>query len=262
MWLAGSCTWADKMSGSGATASADTPDSTSSAMTDTSSFSSTSGAGANMGSTGPCDPWNDDCPPEFKCMPHAEPDDGMWTGSRCSPLAPMPAGEGEPCAIDGYLMSGVDDCDRGLICWYADENGHGQCIAMCIGSLEMPACPDPLTSCAIDATGFLRTCWGCDPLIQDCWAPMEICVPNALTHGFLCTQPGNSGPGEPCIEHWDCQASSFCSSNSDLCTDGSCCVQFCDLESMTNDCPPTTKCSPYFTEPVPAKYTKIGYCAP
>lgn len=209
-----------------------------------------------------CDLWMDDCPAGLKCMPFAAPMGLMWSGSHCSPVSPQPKEEGEPCSIENYLMSGVDDCGEGLICWYVDDSLHGECVSMCVGSEEMPECLDALVSCAIDSTGFLHLCWGCSPLLQDCWSPFENCVPSDLTKGFQCTAEGAAGPGEPCANLNDCKKGTFCSSNSGFCPGNSCCVQYCALDSMMNDCPDMAKCVPFFQEPVSMKYVDIGFCSP
>jgi hypothetical protein len=197
-----------------------------------------------------CDFWAQDCPAGEKCMPWAN-DGGLhWNASRCSPIDLNPAQVGDPCTVTGSEVSGVDDCDLGLMCLYVDpETDEGTCVAMCQGSADDPICEDGLT-CAIDNDGAITLCLPpCDPLIDDC--ELGTCIP--VQDDFVCFADGTARmPGESCDLPVDCAPGSTCvpSETTGFCgLDASdCCASFCDLTAPDPNatCLPAKTCTPWY----------------
>lgn len=106
-----------------------------------------------------CDAWAQDCPQGEKCMPWADDGGDVWNATRCTPLEPSPAQNGDECTVVGGVASGVDDCDISSMCWNVDANtGLGVCVAFCGGTQDAPTCEDPATVCMIDGSGALNLC--------------------------------------------------------------------------------------------------------
>lgn len=81
-----------------------------------------------------CDIWNEDCPEGQKCMPW----DSMngadtWNSTTCSPVNANPGQKGDECTVEGSSTSGIDSCDKHLLCWYLNDMNVGTCISMCEG---------------------------------------------------------------------------------------------------------------------------------
>ena len=86
----------------------------------------------------PCDPFAQDCQQGLKCAAYDMNGNGAWDSTKCVDV--MGNGtHGDPCTAEGGA-TGVDDCDVGVMCWNADENSEGTCVAMCTGSSEQPVC--------------------------------------------------------------------------------------------------------------------------
>jgi hypothetical protein len=218
-----------------------------------------------------CDPWAQDCADGEKCMPWANDGGAAWNSLRCSPLDDAPKQAGDACMVEGSGVSGVDDCDVGLMCWDVDESGQGSCVSMCTGSADAPLCDNPADTCVIANDGVLNLCLrACDPLLQDC-------VEGSACYGagtsFACA-PDASGPdmgvyGDACEYTNACDPGLFCAAAAAVpqC-EGSlgCCSEFCDLEAPNPDaaCGGSALgqlCEPWFAEgAAPPGMESLGAC--
>jgi hypothetical protein len=217
-----------------------------------------------------CDLFAQNCPPGEKCMPWAS-ESGPWNATRCSPVADEPTQVGEACMVEGSGISGVDDCDVGLMCWNVDELGTGTCEDMCSGSLEAPICEDPEDFCATANLGVVALCLrACHPLLQDCAVQGEACYPQddewacapdagdkTGEHGGPCEYINACVWGNACI---DAAAFSSCASAT------GCCSTLCDLEDENADAmcqalDPAQTCEPWYAEgQAPVGYGNVGVC--
>ncbi len=122
-----------------------------------------------------------------KCMPWANDGGGQWNSTRCSPVADNPGQPGDPCTVEGNALSGIDDCDIGMMCWDVDPaTNAGTCVSMCNSNQcnPDPSCEDPSTTCAIAYDGNIALCLPtCDPLMPDC-SPEQGCYETA--NGSFC----------------------------------------------------------------------------
>lgn len=210
-----------------------------------------------------CDGWQQDCPRGEKCNPADRDGSGFWDTYVCTPVSPNPHPLLEPCAIQGDPLSGIDDCDVGLVCWDPDRDGVGYCLSLCSGPHEAPVCPLDHT-CWIGGSGFPSTCLvTCDPLNPAC--PLgENCVDlYSLGQAFVCLGPGPSAAGEGCANSLHCAAGLICVYDPDCAGGNGCCTPYCDLEAA-DPCAPEladAKCLPYFgDDPPPPEYAHLGYC--
>lgn len=111
-----------------------------------------------------CSTFGMDCPPDFKCVPVSIDDDEIADTAGCQPIPPEPAGVGEPCTAEGGILSGIDDCDAGALCWEVDpQTLQGTCVAFCVGSLQDPACPQSGEVCTFVAEGSVPLCLPAPP---------------------------------------------------------------------------------------------------
>lgn len=218
-----------------------------------------------------CDLFAQDCPEGEKCMPWANDGGAAWNSLRCSPLDDAPGQAGDACTVEGSGVSGVDDCDAGLMCWNVDENGQGSCVPMCTGSADAPLCDDPADTCVIANDGVLNLCLpACDPLLQDC---DEGSACYGAGTSFACA-PDASGPdlglyGDACEYTNACDPGLFCAAAGAVpgC-EGSlgCCSEFCDLDAPNPDgaCGGSALgqiCEPWFAEgAAPPGYDNLGAC--
>ncbi|HWB80595.1 MAG TPA: ribulose phosphate epimerase [Nannocystaceae bacterium] len=217
-----------------------------------------------------CDVWAQDCPEGEKCMPWANDGGGSWNATRCSPLDPAPAQPGDECSVEGSGVSGIDNCDLGVMCWDVDENNMGTCVPFCMGTEANPVCEDPNTSCTIANEGTLILCLpNCDPLLQDC-TEGNACYP--VDDAFVCG-PDASGEmglfGDACEFINVCDPGLFCA-NADIvpnCAGASgCCSSFCDLTDpdATANCPGNAggqECVPWYEEgQAPPGFDDVGAC--
>ena len=193
-----------------------------------------------------CDVFAQDCPRDQKCMPWANDGGGAWNSTRCSPVADQPAQVGETCTVEGSAVSGLDDCDLGLMCFHVDpRTNEGTCVAMCEGTEEMPTCSDAARVCSQTHDGGLHLCLQpCDPIALDC--PPELsCTANDVE--FVCVRPGTHGQGifdfgEECEHFVDCADGLSCIDDAAECM-GRCCTQACD--PMAPACMlPSQSCQP------------------
>ena len=229
---------------------------------------------ATTGGRFECDVWIQDCHEGEKCMPYANDGGGAWNDLECVPLDPNPKGPDEPCTVVENGVSGIDDCEKGAMCWNVDpETKMGWCIAFCTGSPEDPMCEDPKDTCIIANGGVLILCIdGCDPLIQDC-TRSDVGIPNQAGDDFVCVYQGQSsgGAGSPCRYASACPAGMMCAEAGRVpgCPGGvGCCAPFCDLSdpdaAATCDAAydtPGATCVPFFAEgTAPPDHENVGVC--
>jgi hypothetical protein len=204
-----------------------------------------------------CDLWAQDCMKGEKCTPWANDGGPRWNSTRCTPVAAEPAQLGEVCTVEGSYMSGIDDCDVGLVCLWTDpDSGIGICVAQCTGSEADPSCEGPSTVCAIEYEGVIQLCLPeCDPLAPDC-PPRGGCFPSGST--FVCGDPIEPPiePDAPCDFPWDCTAGSVCIDGVLLpgCAGDRCCTPYCDA-AQPEPCGPMRVCTPIYDDGSTA-----GYC--
>ena len=204
-----------------------------------------------------------ECPEGFKCTLEES-----LGNTQCLEVVPDPKGLYEPCTVIGDWLSGHDDCGLGMLCWNVDERGQGTCIGLCNDPGDgLCVCTDPNampTWCQECAVGLCIP--GCDPLIQDCINPNDVCVP--VNDGFSCVLDASGDEGQandPCefINTCDkglaCLDSATASAACDPQVSG-CCQPFCELPGAP--CPnPDRACAPWFPPgEAPAGQENVGIC--
>lgn len=225
------------------------------------------------GGTKECDQWVQDCPDaKQKCMPYSGDGDGAWESLKCVDIDPNPKQVGDECMAVGGGVSGVDNCDKGLMCWNTNENDIGVCVAMCKGTPEDPEC-DPGTECSNSNDGVLTLCLNaCDPLLQDC-AGTDLCIYNPEDGGetWICVLDASGDEGQvfdPCGYLNDCDKGHLClnASLSMKCmpdADG-CCLPLCSIEEGDKQCTDldaAMKCLPWYDESqMDPEKANIGVC--
>jgi hypothetical protein len=229
-----------------------------------------------------CDPFAQDCPDGQKCTAWAS-SGGSWDATKCVPVVNDPDQPGEECSSDGPV-AGTDSCDKGAMCWGVDDKNIGTCVALCTGSPDASMCepgPSGPLVCVIANDGALNLCLpACDPLLQDCLDPNEVCYP--ISDGFTCAPDASGEEGQ----HNDsCAFINTCDKGL-MCADAafvgagcvppatSCCTEFCECtmwdpvtfkcQDPAVKCPnPDQSCVQYFTAPFPlqpANAEDIGVC--
>lgn len=220
--------------------------------------------------TGPmneCDIWKEDCPEGQKCMPWAADGGSSWNATKCSPVQGNPGQVGDECSVEGSGVSGIDSCDKHLLCWYTDAMNVGSCINMCEGSEDAPSCPGGQT-CDVSNDGVLILCLEtCDPLAQSC-PEGQICFWDGVDT-FICDfdASGDEGQyGDPCAFINVCDYGLFCAAPETVpgcdSADG-CCSTYCNLMEP-NTCPgaPQQECVAWYAEgSAPPGQENIGACA-
>jgi hypothetical protein len=197
-----------------------------------------------------CDLFAQDCALGDKCMPWANDGGPYWNATRCSPVARKPGQLGAPCMVEGSEVSGIDDCDVGLMCLYVDPDTlQGTCVSMCTGNADAPICDEGL-ACGIDNDGTIVLCLpSCNPLLDDC--DPGTCIP--VDDDFVCFADGPAAlPGEACGLPVDCAPGSTClpAGTTGDCGVGNmhCCASFCDLSAPDPNatCLPGQTCTPWY----------------
>ncbi len=119
--------------------------------------------------TGECDVWKQDCGQGEKCMPWANDGGNAWNATKCSPVHPNPNQPGDACTVESSGVSGIDDCDKGSMCFGVNPDTlTGVCVSMCTGGADAPTCPNGGV-CEISHDGVLALCQtACDPKANDC----------------------------------------------------------------------------------------------
>jgi hypothetical protein len=200
-----------------------------------------------------CDIFAQDCMAGEKCMPWANDGGSAWNATTCSPVAPNPNQVGDPCTVEGSGVSGVDDCDIGLMCWGVDvQTNMGECIELCSCNAVTPVCETPNTTCSISNQGVLPLCLPvCNPLDPSVCAGNETCVPQG--NYFFCA-PDASGDmgaaGDPCEYLNACDPGLFCANAAGVpgCQGASgCCSSLCPLGDASA-CLPGQDCVPWYAQ--------------
>lgn len=218
-----------------------------------------------------CDPWKQDCPEGQKCNWYGTDGGSTWHDSKCFPILDDPATLGEPCFVVDGPTSGVDNCERGTMCWNDDAKGM-HCVALCGGCPETGTCQTKF-SCWSFSEGLSLCFESCNPLTQDCLAPGDLCTPSyGYGNGFMCIPDTSSDQGQahaPCDELGDCAAGSLCIATTSAveCDPRAigCCEPFCDT-SLPNTCPGQgQECLPVYLDedapPIPPGFPTVGLCA-
>ena len=198
-------------------------------------------------------------------MPWADDGGSSWNALKCTPLDPAPKKPGEVCSTEGGGVSGVDNCEKGAMCWDVDnETNEGVCIAFCEGTNAEDATCDPGSSCAIYAEQVFFPCFPyCSPLLQDC-AGDDLCIPSG--EEFICAldASGESGLyGDPCEYANACKPGLYCMPMESVedCKGTGCCTPFCDTAKPLS-CPGATQeCIPWYEEGMePPGFENVGIC--
>ena len=211
----------------------------------------------DVGALPQCSLYADDCPAAEKCMPYASDGGISPDATRCVPLADPPVGLAQPCAVQEFAASGLDDCDRGLYCVVHDDEALlGECVALCVEDPEAPdlVCADGNARCVGGPDILPRLCsTGCDPFGADC--PGEQNCYRIGDH-FTCLDDASGALGaygERCLFTNQCDAGMLCADPPEFfeCdnADG-CCTPFCDTRDPQASamCPgaPEHLCEPLF----------------
>ena len=219
-----------------------------------------------------CDLFAQDCMAGEKCMPWANDGGPAWNATRCSPLDPNPAQVGDECMVEGSGVSGIDNCDIGLMCWNVDETGVGICEDMCTGSAEAPICENPDDTCSQANDGAIVLCLPeCDPLIQEC-EDGQACYP--INDAFACA-PDASGDdngvhGDPCEFINSCDPGNICigaDAHSNCAGAIGCCSSTCSVMDPNSDADCAgldagQSCEAWVVEGMaPPGYEDVGVCA-
>ena len=219
-----------------------------------------------------CDLFAQDCPVGEKCMPWANDGGDVWNASRCSPVAGDATQPGEACTVEGSGVSGIDDCDLGVMCWNVDPATNiGTCVPLCSGDERNPQCEDASTTCAIANNGAIVLCLPtCHPLMQDCLGPNEACYP--VGDDFVCA-PNAAGDlgahGDPCEYINVCNPGTLCLSadaHSACDTSPGCCSSVCSLADPDPDATcvaldAAQTCLPWYAAgQAPSGYEDVGVC--
>lgn len=213
-----------------------------------------------------CDPYDDQCPTGEKCVAYGDPGGFEWSLFKCAPIDPAPGQAGDPCTVVGEVNSGIDSCDRGLMCFWIEADLTGSCVPWCDGSPQNPTCADPDSYCAVVNGGLSLCLPTCDPLGSDC-AAGEVCVRSPTEDSFTCIPDDSGAEGQvfdPCEYINVCDPGLACVP-SDAAVECDplqigCCSPLCDL-TQANTCPGVgQECVPVFQDPAP-KYADVGVCA-
>lgn len=229
----------------------------------------------DAGVVDPCDLGAQDCGEGQKCNPAAgRGGSSIFQGTPlCVPLVPDAKPPGAPCSVFGDWLDGTDDCEQGSVCLWPDDQGIGQCHALCNIQTEDP--PDP--SCPPGDSCFglaCQTCfWGycdqpCDPRELSSCEAGEVCQDSVGTWFCLPDASGDAGQdGDPCEFVNSCDPGLFCAFAETLpdC-DGQasgCCTPFCSTD-QANTCPGKDQgevCVPWYAEgQAPPQLATLGLC--
>ena len=210
-----------------------------------------------------CDTWTQDCPDGQKCTYYSEGGDN-WDAQKCVDVTGTDK-PGDACTAEGAL-TGIDSCVEGAICWNVDMNGVGTCIGLCGGSFEAPIC-GPSSVCNFGR--LLSLCIpNCDPLLQDCPDPGDLCISNGDTFVCIVDLGGEEGQAnDPCEFANVCDPGLTCldpptaGAGCDQAA-GGCCTPFCPFPDGA--CPnPDQQCVQWFDPmmlPENDPQLDIGFC--
>lgn len=232
--------------------------------------SGSSESGDGMG--GECSIYEQDCNAGEKCVPWSDQPDLVPDDIRCCPIEGDVKEVGDPCSVNGYFGSCLDDCDVGSFCLDPFDTGHGVCQKFCEGNASNPTC-EPDESCLIYFAGVPMCFPQCDPLVQDC-AEGQGCYPDeeaAGGTGFIClpTIAGDGLYGDLCWLLSGCSPGFICV-YSDFLPDciGSvgCCTPLCDTAEADTcaEFNPDIECVSWYyagQEPPSASLMDVGVCS-
>jgi hypothetical protein len=206
-----------------------------------------------------CDPLQQDCPAQEKCVPVSNAD-GEFNRAVCVPVSgDIPAGE--PCTMLDP-SSGFDDCDMSSMCWFV-EGETGICVPLCSGAGDDLMCPDGRSCFHWYEEQALWLCVdSCDPLTQDC--PAEQACQWAQD-GFGCIPSNDVPAAEPCGSIYDCAPASVCLAAEvlDACAAESCCAAYCGTDNPEACAAhPGTACTSFWGEdgPPTPELANVGVC--
>ncbi len=181
-----------------------------------------------------CEIWMDDCRPGSKCVPYTQ--TAYLSNTHCVPLPANPKHHGESCKESGELNAPMDDCDRGLVCWFLDEVNSGLCIHRCALTDGSLMCPEIDELClTLNQSGTQNVCiHKCDPIDPVC-STGATCYVEPLVNEFLCldaSDPVQIVDGAPCTSERSCSAGLLCVEAQHVpgCMENLCCTKFCDLD--------------------------------
>lgn len=216
-----------------------------------------------------CSVIEQDCPVDEKCMPWANDGGPAWNASRCSPNEPEAVPTGGTCTVEGFAVSGIDDCELGSMCWAVDPDTlQGTCKAFC-DSAAPDACDGP-QRCVPLNDGEVPVCLSaCDPRDPSSCAEGEACrfVPE---HDFSCLplQGGLVLTSAVCTDEI-CEPDSTCVDGASLpsCAGPACCSPWCDDGDPGADAgcaalDPALGCEPFYARgAAPLGLETLGACA-
>lgn len=216
-----------------------------------------------------CDPYTQDCPDGQKCTSSNAMAGDYWNINICIEVMGTQT-EGSSCTVLGDEPGGgIDDCDVGLICLFADEEGmNGTCTAFCTGEPDNGMCEGAKAFCVPANDGFLPICLNsCDPLLQDC--PFDHgCYGDSEDGSFLCFKPD---PKEGGMDNDNCAFDNACLPGFQClppevvaeCEQGfdGCCNPFCALDGDSSECnlDAGEVCSAFYMEDNPP-WDNVGIC--
>jgi len=224
------------------------------------------------GIMGECSLFEQDCPNDESCQPWSDAPDLVPDDIRCCPnLGGGSLGlHGEPCQVEDYFGSCVDDCSPGHMCFDIDNDGTGICQKFCGGTPSNPVCEID-ESCFIYFAGVPFCFNKCDPLVQDC-VDGEGCYPDEEAPGgtgFSCLPTVGAGKlGDPCWLLSNCEPGLLCISPDAIpdCPDfAGCCSAICDTSQpdTCDDIVPGTECVNWYyagQTPPSAALQDVGAC--
>jgi len=206
-----------------------------------------------------CDLFLQDCPAGFKCAPWAA--SSNFDATKCVAVPEDAAEVGAECYVES-LFGGLDDCERGSMCWRFDPStALGTCHAMVLGSEDHPMCANALDTEWLGGSLRLSLCLpGCDPLDPVC-GPGEGCY--AGIGPFTCARTAwrdAAVSGEPCEYNNECDAGLACIDDEvpGCVGEPGCCSPFCDVDDP--ECPAGTACQPWEPTVIVPGQENAGIC--
>jgi hypothetical protein len=207
-----------------------------------------------------CDPIGQDCPEGQKCAAWDHVGDGDWSATKCVPLSHDPGQAGDACSVEGSAVSGIDDCDVGLLCFGVDSTTlEGKCIELC----DQPGCTVEGTTCMGLPGNIVGGCLvSCDPLAPEC-EELEGCYPFADDEAGCAPDGSGEGgeQGDTCVWVTDCAPGLTCVTPEELpdCEAdfwGGCCTVLCDPsgDGSCGEDLPELLCTPFSGDPL------VGAC--
>lgn len=218
-----------------------------------------------------CSQWAQDCPPGYKCSIRAQANSTTWDETACVPIDADPKPVGAACSVGDEPLDGIDDCERGALCWLVDFTSDvGTCVAFCTGSEAEPMCEGACEWCAINSSGLTTLCFErCDPLLQDC-DDAQGCYPHDDVFACAPDQSDTQMIGSPCEYVNVCPAGLACIDAEvypDCMAASGCCSPYCNVDAPVDPCDalaPGTVCTPWSSVGTPDACTgtgTVGVCA-